>query len=46
MKLYEFWFYYCYNIKVNESRHKQCGVTQHFSTGENLLKKILRKDEY
>ena len=23
--------------KVNESRYKQCGVTPHFSTGQNLL---------
>ena len=23
-----------------------CGVTAHFSTGQNLLKKILRKDKY
>ena len=33
-------------VKVNESRHKQCGVTPHFSTGQNLLKKIFRKDKY
>ena len=26
-------------IKVNESRYKQRGVTLHFSTGKNLLKK-------
>ena len=26
--------------------YKQCGVTPHFSTGQNLLKKILRKDKY
>ena len=32
--------------KVNESRYKQCGVTLHFSTGQYLLKKILRKDKY
>ena len=30
-------------VKVNESRFKQCGVTQDFSTGQNLFKKILRK---
>ena len=33
-------------VKVNESRHKQRGVTPHFSTGQNLLKKIFRKDKY
>ena len=32
--------------KVNESRYKQCGVTLHFSTGQYLLKKILRKDKH
>ena len=32
--------------KVNESRYKQSGVTLHFSTGPNLLKRILRKDKY
>ena len=35
-----------YLLKVNESRYKQRGVTQHFSTGQNLLKKILRKNKY
>ena len=34
------------NLKVNESRYKQCGVTPHFSTGQKLLKRILRKDKY
>ena len=33
-------------FKVNESRYKQCEVTQHFFTGKNLLKKISRKDKY
>ena len=33
-------------LKVNESRYKQYGVTQHFSIGQNLLKKLLRKDKY
>ena len=28
-------------LKVNESRCKQCGITSHFSTGQNLWKKIL-----
>ena len=37
------WKGYCF-IKVHESRYEQCGVTPHFSTGQNLLKKILRKD--
>ena len=32
--------------KANESQYMQCGVTPHFSTGQNLLKKILRKDRY
>ena len=31
------------DIKVNESRYKQCGVTPQFSTGQILLKKILNK---
>ena len=30
-------------FKVNESRSKQCGLTPHFSTGQNLLKKYLVK---
>ena len=38
--------YNLFAIKVNESRYKQFGVTPHFSTGENLLKKILIKDRY
>ena len=33
------------SFKVNESWCKQCGVIPHFSTGQNILKKILRKDE-
>ena len=33
------------SFKVNESWCKQCGVTPHFSTEQNILKKILRKDE-
>ena len=35
-----------WSIKVNESQYKQCGVTPHLFTRENLLKKILRKDKY
>ena len=35
-----------HNIKVNESLCKQCGVTPHFSPGQILLKKILRKYKY
>ena len=31
-------------FKVNESPNKQCRVTSHYSTGKNLLKKILRKN--
>ena len=31
------------DIKVNESRYKQCGVTPQFSTEQILLKKILNK---
>ena len=44
------------HIKVNESYYKQCGVTPHFSTGQNilskdkywqkLLKKISREGKY
>ena len=30
---------YVSRVKVNESRYNQCGVTPHFSTGQNLLKK-------
>ena len=30
-------------LKVNESRYKQCGVTPHFSTRQNLLKKYREK---
>ena len=30
-------------VKVNESRYKQHGVTQHFSTGHNLFKKNIEK---
>ena len=33
-------------LKVNELRYKQCGVTPQLSTGQNLLKKVLRKDKY
>ena len=36
----------CTWLKVNKSRYKQCGVTPHFFIGQNLLKKILRKDKY
>ena len=32
--------------KVNESPYEQCGKTPHFSKGQNLLRKILRKDKY
>ena len=33
----------CRFIKVNESRYKQCEVTLHFSTRQNILQKILRR---
>ena len=33
-------------FKVNESRYKQCDVNSHFSTGQNILKRILKKDKY
>ena len=33
-------------LKNNESRYKQCGVTPDFSTGQNLLKRILRFLKY
>ena len=33
-------------LKVDESRYKQWGITPTFFTGQNLLKKILRKDKY
>ena len=34
-------------FKVSESRYNQCGVTPHFPTGQNLLKKkVLRKYKY
>ena len=36
--------YIVFHIKVNESLHKQSEVTPHFSTGQNLLKKIFRTD--
>ena len=32
-------------FKVNESRYKQCWIIPYFSIGQNLLKKILRKDD-
>ena len=32
-----------WSIKNNESWYKQCGVTQHLSTGENLLEKYWKK---
>ena len=33
-------------IKVNKSRYKQCVVIPHFSIGQYLLRKILKKDTY
>ena len=32
-----------FGLKVNESKCKQCGTTPHFSTGQNLLKKIEKR---
>lgn len=34
------------HVRVDESRSKQCSVTPDFSTGQNLLRKILREDKY
>ena len=35
-----------YSLKVNLNYDiSKCGVTPHFSTGQNLLKKILRKNK-
>ena len=35
------------SIKANASRYKQCELTPHFSTGQNILKKKkMRKDNY
>ena len=33
------------DLKVNKSLYKQSEVTQHFSTGQNLLKMIFKKDK-
>ena len=33
-------------LKVIESPYKKYGVTLHFPTGQNLVKKILRKYKY
>ena len=33
-------------FKVNESRYKQCGETSHFSAGQNLFEKKMRKDKH
>ena len=35
-----------FQIEVNESRYEHCGVTPYFSTEQNLLKAILRKEKY
>ena len=37
IELFVIFFYI--SIKVNESRYKQSGVTPHFSTWQNILKK-------
>ena len=41
--LYRIRFVKC-NFAVNEPGFKQYGITTHFSTRQNLLKKIFRKD--
>ena len=33
-----------FHFKVNELRYRLCAVTPNFFKGQNLLKKILRKD--
>ena len=40
------YLYITSHIKVKESQYKQCGVTPHFSIGQNILKKTLEKDKY
>ena len=35
--------YKLHDYTFNESQYKQCGVTPHFSTGQNLLKKKWEK---
>ena len=44
-ELLEFQDNFALILKINESRYKQFGVTPHFSTGKNLLKKD-SKDKY
>ena len=34
------------HVRVDQSRSKQCSVIPDFSIGQNLLKKILRKEKY
>ena len=34
------------DLKVNESQDRQCRVTPHSSTGQNILKKILRDHKH
>ena len=38
-------FVYLYKneFKVNQSRHKQCGITPHFSIEKNYTKNLLKK---
>ena len=43
--MYNKMFTHFIDLKVSESRYRQYGLTPHFSTGQNLLKKILRKDK-
>ena len=37
---------FCFAFEINELRNKQCEVILHFSTGQNLWKKISRKNKY
>ena len=38
-------FYQSNYLKFNESRYKQCGVTPHFSTGQNLFLVNIKKTQ-
>ena len=40
------WWSFFEHVLISESGNIQFGLTQHFSTGKNLLKKILKKDKY
>ena len=32
-------------VKANKSGYKKCGITPHFYTGQDVLKKLMRKDK-